>query len=292
MNTAEAIVAGTIANLESKCTLLREELVFRKLATDAEIAALWPGGESNKGSEGADSELSCWIYAFANLLLLRKTSKEEAAGAATRARDEAEEEVLKALDDSPEIVTLPVRDGDQYLTVAVYPKSYVTLDFMASHDARIEWLVGRREKVRGSAMAIAPDLLDRAGQEIAFQYGLLCWVATHEGPGLPFPPRETPDELPQWVSALSPKDLHAIHSAFVKVNLIRLHLLYSLLGHIADDGNAARPSWTTFFALRSEDTGVPASVLMRDRSLGSQIAQALIVAEQRLRSAPQPERAA
>ena len=168
--------------------------------------------------------------------------------------------------------------------MSVYPKSFDALDFIAQRDRCIQWLVEQREKIATRAIALTPGLLDAVGSEISYQHGLIAWAATHAGAGLPFPDREPPALLPAAIEDLGPNDYLVIYQAFVKVNASRLYTLKLMLDARLSDSQTKAPSWLTFFASRADEShgNATAEMLMRDRSLGSQIATALLAAETRL----------
>lgn len=256
--------------IEERCCVMRDTLRARAAANPEELEAYWPGGAENRGDG-----VRAWIFCNANYTRfcdrLSGVKEERARG--------AEADVVAALRDAPEYAEL---DGE---SVLVYPKSFDALDFIAQRDRRIQWLVEQREKIASRAIALTPGLLDAIGNEIVFQYGLIIWASTHEGAKLPFDSRNAPDTLPDWITALSPTDYLMIYQAFVKVNTERIFVLKLMLDARLSEKQSKvskAPSWLTFWASRAEDAGVGADVLMRDRSLPSQIAQALLAAESKL----------
>lgn len=246
-----------------------DTLRHRALATEDELNGYWPGG-----AENPDLTIKGWVFCFANYTRFAGRIEKPSANS-----DAAEADVLAALRDSPERVTLS--DGkDQY----AHPKSFEALDWIAQRDRRITWLVEQREKVASRAIAKTPGLLDAVGNELTFQTGLMVWVATHEGCGLPFPSRVVPEELPEWIEEINPLDSLRIRQAFMQVNAVRLHALQLQLAArlTAKEKATQQPAlWTTFFATRAEETGIGSDVLMRDRSLGSQLAAALVTSDSR-----------
>lgn len=246
---------------------MADTLRFRELASVDELASYWPGG-----SENQDETIEGWIYCYASYTRFCDRIPEPGASVSPDAQDA----VIAALRDEPEAVELSTGE-----TRFAYPKSFDALDFIAQRDRRITWLAKQREKIAEQALAKEPGLLDAIGNEITFQFGLIVWAATHEGPSLPFSSRVPPEDVPEWVEQLGPNDLTKIHGAFSRVNAVRLWSLHQQLGQRAGRDGDKAASWQTFFATRSEDSHVPADVLMRDRSLPSQLASALLTADAR-----------
>lgn len=256
--------------MKERCGIIAETLRFRGLASEQELAAYLPGGSENDQA----NELEAWIFTVSNYT--RLCDRIPDPGESSTATRESEDAVIAALRDAPEAVTLSNSE-----TVFAYPKSFDALDFIAQRDRRITWLVEQRDKVAQRAIAKQPGLLDAIGNEITYQFGLIVWAATHEGPSLPFKGRVPPEDLPEWIERLSPNEYTSLNGAFVRVNAVRLWTLHQQLdARLGKDGDKPS-SWQTFFATRSEDAHVGADVLMRDRSLPSQLAAALLTADAR-----------
>jgi hypothetical protein len=267
-----------LPELKERTAFLEESVRLEKLATDEEIAAYKPGGEENPAKD-----LGGWVFWFAQLVRFcgRKELKEAQASIASKG---AERTVLDALRDAPEYVELqPVADGPPR-RMAAHPKGFEALDFLDRHDQVIAWLNQQRAKLLLLPAPISAEPLAAVSRETLFQYGLIAFAVTHAGAGLPFPAGDPPAELPESIRELSPIDLIQLHGAFIRANVIRLHALYALLEMQLGETSNERLSWATFFSTRAEETGEPAQMLMRDRSLASQIAAALIAAEARKRA--------
>lgn len=276
--TDRLTVSAAIRELKEKCAFIRENLLYKKVVTEEDVAAYWPGGEENHGTD-----LQGWIFCYANYVRFCDRLDSGYAGN-TSAADEADRAILEALSDQPVTVELPPLNGDaEPRRVSVYPKSFVALDWLDKRDRHIAWLVEQRKKLLALPSAVSADALEAVGVETSYQYGLIISAVVHPGPELPFDPENLPRETPAWISKLSPVAILRIYEAFVQGNIVRLHSLYVLLKE-KDETNHERPSWRTFFATRSEDSSIPTAVLMRNRSLQGQIATAIVAAEARERA--------
>lgn len=255
--------------LEERCQRIAGTLRFRAssgnvVATEQELAAYWPGGEENK-----DKDLRAWIFCYANYVRFNARTAEQ-----PNAPDANSDEIIRALADTPEAVSL-LGGG----TMACYPKSFIALQFIERCDARIEWLCNKRDLLLKRNSRNDLELIARVNEEIAYEYGVVVWAATHKAPGLPFSEVDQGQvEIPEEIRSLTPIDLLSLRNGFIRVNALSLHALIHLMKGDAA-GDDSRRGWKTFFAIKESETGVPASALMRDRSLVSQVASSLLVAD-------------
>lgn len=268
-----------LRGLKEKCAFLEEDVRLRKLATDDELDAYRPGG-----AENLNTDLGAWVFWYATLV--RFNGRREYTEARTEAATaNAQGTILDALMDRPKSVELQAIDGAAPRTVAAYPKSFEALSFIDSRDRNIVWLNSMSRKLLERDLSVTADALSKVDREVLYQYGLLIWSVTHAGAGLPFPAEDPPATLPDWIRELSSVDIIRIHGAYVEANILRIHSLYFLLeirtGSTEPDN---RLSWATFFSSRAVDTGIEPRALMRDRSLASQIAAALVAADERTRA--------
>lgn len=258
--------------LKEKCDLIAQTLRFGGLASEQDLADYLPGGAENND---ASSEIKAWIFCYANYIRFCERIGEDGD---TRREQAVEDDVIAALRDAPEVVTL--QGSTDAFTVSVYPKSFDALDFIAQRERRIEWLIEQREKIARRSLAKTPGLLDAVGSEITYQYGLIVWSVTNPGPRLPFDDREIPDSLPDWIADLSPTDILLLNRAFQRVNAVRLFALKMQLdARDTRKDEDRRSSWSSFFGTRAEQSHIDAGVLMRDKSLVSQLAAALLNAD-------------
>ncbi len=269
---------GFLPSLKERCALIDETVRYKKLATDDELAAYKPGGEENQAKD-----LGAWVFYFANLVrfLGREEMKEVRRDIAG---DGAQRTVLDALRDAPVYLELQPIGEAEPRKLAAYPKSFESLLEIDLHDQAINWLNEQSQKLRGLPIPVSAEALAAVDREILHQYQLIVFSATHPGAGLPFPADDPPKVLPEWIRELNPVDVFRIHRAFITCNVIRLQSLYMLLELKIGETQPDRLSWATFFSTRAEESGIEPQTLMRDRSLGSQIATALIAAEARERA--------
>lgn len=252
--------------LEERCRFIADTLRFRQLASEKELADYLPGGEQNK-----DKTVRGWIFCYANFVRFCDRIPDENTPKRT---PESDDEVIRALADTPEVVALT-----SGATITVYPKSFIALQYIERCDARIAWLTRKREQLIARDGRDDLELTERINDEVAYEYSVMAWIATHTGPQMPFEEFEQRNaELPPHIVQLSTIDVLSIRNAFVRVNAARLLALTHLLKD-GEKGDGSRLSWQTFFALKEDEKEVPASTLMRDRSLCSQVASSILVAD-------------
>lgn len=269
---------GFLPDLKERCAFVEEAVRYKELASDAELKAYKPGGEENP-----DRSQRAWVFWFANLV--RFNAREELKEARREIASEgAERIILEALMDAPVYVDLQPIGDEEPRRIAAHPKSYEALVFIDRRDRNISWLNEQARKLLLLPPPTSSEALATVDRETLHQYGLIVFAVTHAGAGVPFPADDPPKVLPDWIRELSTVDVIRIHSAYLQVNVLRLHALYALLEMKIGEAEPNRLTWATFFSTRAEETGVPPQSLMRDRSVGSQIAAALIAAEARNRA--------
>jgi len=278
----EMTMDALVANLRDKIDFMRGTLEFKKLVREEDVAPYMPGGELNQGPAPMS-----WIVAYARMIALCQRMPEEDMPSAER--EKAEQAVLDAMANVPVPVELEGSADGPRVTVHVFPQSFLALERFDLHDRVIGWLTEQRTKLLEQSMSVTGDALLVVGAEIIRQYALIAWAATHPDPGLPPGFTDAEAQPPEWLSSVTPIDLIRIHAAFVEVNLIRLHSLYSLLNVSGGSGDERR-NWRTWFATRSEDSNVPVDVLMRDRTVGSLVATAMIAADVRQKAIEQSKK--
>jgi hypothetical protein len=190
-------------------------------------------------------------------------------------REEAEEEVLRALRDEPQ--SLMLASGE---TVQVYPKSFEALLWFRDKDFVVEYLHTRITALRQAIEegTLTPEqcpqprkLLSDGEAELGLQLAMLCYAACQPGASVDRVAAEDPS---QEFRELHPLDLFRIMKAFQEVNAKRLTPIPLLLG--PGDGkpkNDKVMGWNIFFATTAKHYKVDVRELMRDRSLVSLLAQ-------------------
>lgn len=261
-------IRGLVRELEERCRLIADTLRFRAstgnaVVTELDLASYWPGGEENK-----ESDVRAWIFCYANYVRFNAQAEDRFAAATP-----SDDDVIKALADEPQSVTL--QSGT---TLKVYPKSFTALQRLDRWDARIAWLVRRRDVLASRDSADDIELLERLDEEISLQYGLLVAAATHPAPTLP-DETELLELAKRTIAMISPVDLVILRRAHITVNALRLQMLKHHLKAAGGDPPEGHQSWQTFFVMREDDSHTPATVLMNDRSLTSQLASTVLAAD-------------
>jgi hypothetical protein len=266
--------------LKERCSRLRDSLPATGVVTDAEIAAVWPGG-----AENPKRNLEAWIrcseqlHGFAGRIRNKLDDREVSVAERRRA-------VIEALADKPEGV--PLFDGTR---LTVYPKSYVALEAIQERSTQIAALIDGHKLLQEYKPETSADvdamreLAPRIWSELGYLQRVIAWIATTEGPGLPFSESDTAPEPPEQFALLHPADLYAIAEAFQRVNVKRLLAIDSTRS------NDTRPDWSVFIANLADGLNKPTPYVMRDVSLASAIAgaaerargqeQALVAAERK-----------
>lgn len=238
-----------------RCEVLEKHVRSRRLATDEELAEYRP-------AKGSRDELFAWVYFYAQLIrFCGRIETKELDGS------EADGVILAALHGDPLAVTLA-----SGTVVQVHAKSLHALLHFQARDRRLLWLTSQFSTLRESQDPADLALLERVGAELAYQNLLLAWMATHEGPGLPYDSEPWSDEqdarpeLPPHIAALEPWDVLRIHRAFIERNSTCLQALERLTDPPKGDAGG-RPSWSVFIGQLSVRYKVDAKRLMRDHSL-------------------------
>lgn len=274
-----------LRKLTADCETLAGSLTHQRLATAADLAPHQPGG-----AENADEGFAGWLRYYAKLHRIHAIKAEAPAVSPVVVADAIAKDRLRLAALNEEPVTVATSAGDRQ----VYPKSKWALDEVAECERRIGFLSTHRDRVEGSAQtAEALDLLHRIDVEIGYQLALLAWIATTEGPGLPYDPFHVTQATPPGdLLELSPIDLLGIQRGFVEANLVRLLALREQTK--APKPDDPPPMWSGFYAGRAHETGVPARTLYRDRSLAGLVAESAITAEahEKAREEAERERAA
>lgn len=270
-----------LRKLEADCETLASTIVHQRFATADELAPHRPGG-----GENADDGPAGWLRYYAKLHRIHAVRAEAPATSPVLVADAMARDRLKlsALNEEPIAIATSV--GER----RVFPKSKWALDAMAECERRIGYLSERRDAIEAEGPSgLTLDLVKRIDIEMGYQLALIVWVATTEGPGLPFEPftAMTP-AVPAEVMELSPLDCLAIQRAFVECNLLRLLALREQTK--APKPGESVPMWSGFYAGRAHATGIPARTLYRDRSLPGLVAESAITGEEQEKARDEAER--
>ena len=267
-------MAISVRALRAQCGALADDLTRNGQASLEEVRAVEPGGADNPKRDG-----SAWVRCYGQLQLMRgraqgSTNNAGRAGAAdVRAADAL---ALAALAEQPS----PVSSAPG---LRVYPKSFATL----MHCHAREMLVGHLARVVGQANRHgAPDdvvsILEEAAAELSYQSRLLAWIATSEGPALPFDEAAPRPEIPPVIADLSALVVLDINRGFATVNWSSLRAMEALITPDPDDGTPSkRLAWSPFFGTLSLELGVSPLELLRNRSLASVLASTKLAASSR-----------
>ncbi|GAB1344793.1 hypothetical protein [Gemmatimonas sp.] len=256
----------TAKELRARCRSIREQLIGQQLATAEEIAAVWPGGESNYGLG-----MTGWIECYAQLT--RFAGRLETSGAAQSAAQSAQlESVVRAASSrAPKPVVLSCGD------YAVHPKSAHTLAFLDSLEAVQRPLV-RLMVTRAQDETLEPGELDALlPMARSLAQRTWAWVLLSPGVGLPF---EDNAQLvpPAWTEQLTPEDLLTIYFAHREIHAEAVAIMSAAIPH--DGGPVqSRLSLSGFLTGYASEHGLPPSQLMRQWSLPESVAAALASAE-------------
>lgn len=268
----------TRRELIERCERLEAHVRHQQLATAAELAEyrpprwVWVAAGPGQPRKRRAVPIFRWVFYYAQLVrFCGRIESRETVGM------EADAAILQALRCEPKSVPL---GGD--LVLEVHPKSFNALLNVHARDKLLHWL-----NVRYAALADAEhgaealQFLERVAAEISYQYGLLAWTATADGPGLPFDPRadERPD-VPPALRTLEPFQLFRLHQAFIEVNAARLQALERLVSPAAEEGPTARPTWSGFFSNLAMKWEVDPQVLMADHALVKLLAMVKLAAPQ------------
>lgn len=256
--------------LEVRATAVAEHLSARKLATQSEIEACY--------TEAEEPELKIALAYAALRVLLHDRAPDNHDKKTRRAR--ADRVILDALRGASIAVTLsePINDMRE---VSVHPKSLNAIVELGERDAVIGYYNAGLDALRGLIKSNGdsnPDRVDylvRGVREVTYQRQLCAWIATHPGPGLPFPEDATAPELPTWVRHLSTVDLLLIYKAHEEVNAGRLAALQAL-PRGRSNGDDTERGWGVYLANLASLLNRTAEQLSRDQSLAALFAQSYV----------------
>lgn len=251
------------ADVTRRCRELRDVLVRRRVATDEEIAAYWPGGAANQEAHRRGR----WIYCYANLIRMMGRTE-------TRAHDaDIDRTLAAALAAEPQRVECA--DG---VTRAVYPKSYHSLRWLDALDRSVVDLGRMLLELEDSEEATRALMVAPLAESLAVR--LWAWTITEGGPDgpatLPFDEAQAP-EPPEWTKALTPGDVLSLARAHAEVNARRLRIISEAFP--AEAGGSGRLTLSGFLGTAAQELGARPADVLRRWSLGEVFAQAVTAAE-------------
>lgn len=268
--------------LATDCETLVSTLLHQRLASPEDLDPYRPGGADNSatGWQG-------WLRFYAKLHRLHAIKAEAPATAPVLVADAVAKDRLRlaALNEEP-VVVETASSGPR----RVSPKSKWALDEVAECERRIGFLSAHRDRLDDAEQTgESLDLMRRLDLELGYQLALIAWIATTDGPGMPYDPHGAIlPVIPGEVLDLSPLDLLAIQRAFVEANLLRLMVLREQTK--APKPGDAPPMWSGFYAGRAHESGIAARTLYRDRSLAGLVAESAITAQEQEKARQDAER--
>jgi hypothetical protein len=254
-----AACRSTLAKeIRERCNLYELHCRARKLATDDELADFRPGGKEN--DSGDEWEYGRWLFNLARFMAREQDKAKEVAD------PEREAGVLAGLDAAPQSLRLLTPVGD-ITHLDVHPKGMHALLAMHGFDYNLKWLTDRVKAMQLEASADAAVFLGDVLEEIAYQTALAVWVATFEGPDVPWNGTRPPLDLPPWTLAVDPVDVRRLNVVFWRVNAVRLTLLRDDIEEQDRPDDRTPMTWSVFMGSLAMEKGQPVSVLMRNVSL-------------------------
>lgn len=239
---------------------MRDALLARGGATEAEISPWAPGG-----AENADRGLVGWIEFWGHLKYLHGVETERDGAMGERKEAKAAATALAALRRQP--IPIPgVTLAGAPLPLQVHPKGALALTEVALLDWLLGWFVAvggvgeRHQRV---------DLQEDAARGQVRTHAILVWILTHPGPGMPYPAYTAPPDPPLWALQLDPVDLLSVLAAHKEVNGGRLACL-ELLTH---GRGGPRVSWAAIVAADAERAHSEAYRLMAETTMVERLVQ-------------------
>lgn len=228
----------TIAFLKERCAEYRTVFLGDGTASAEEMDPYWPGGDENPHA-GLDG----WVLTYGRCLWLlgRAIGKERAIADASRlGTNDAQK--LQALHSEPESVELLGRtpEGAPH-RVIVYPKSGLALEHIGAATLILAHLRDQLEVLEAHGGPDDLDAIVEAREHVGYFERLCCWIATHPGPGLPYPRGVKRPEIPETIEQFSPLDYFLVAQACQRVNVARLQALE------ASESSDKRPDWPAFY---------------------------------------------
>lgn len=235
------------------------------IATSDELAAVWPGGRSNR-YEGIDA----WVWCFAQLTgFARRLEARDAAQHSDEKEDRVRAVIAAAQRAQPESVTLA--DGS---TRAVYPKGIWALSYL---EALGHVTAGVLTALVG-LVAAGTELEQLVELQLTQTKAVRvwAWILATPGASVPWPDGATELDLPDWTSTLTPQDLLAIDLAHRKVHGERMAIMAHLFP--PEPGETSRLAIGGMLAAYQYDKGLTQDA-MRLLSVGEVVAGAVATAE-------------
>jgi hypothetical protein len=252
--------------LRAESQVLERAVLSARLSTKEALAPHRPGGAENPGKDARG-----WFSYYRHLVRVHARA-DRSSPSATVDREAADRNVLNALRAEPVRVNLVPRLDGAEPVLYVYAKSLDALLHITALDRQLAWFTRQHALLVAMGTPDAIALLPRATAEISYTYGLLSWIVTTPGPGLPYLIDAERPELPAHIVALEPWDIVRIVEAHHK-HLLRVHAVSQLIDERSqNEEGGSRPSWSMFAANAAEMFGADPVVITRDRPLAALLA--------------------
>lgn len=248
----------TAEDLDAACVPLLDQVRVRRLASDAEVAALVPATHDDVWAW-----LTCYGQLRAWLARPVETADDHAAADAL---------VTRAITEAPIVVA-------EVPGAVVYPKSFATLAQLHILALQLDRFTAAVQQ-RTAADATLDDLDDAVNVITACTYvqQLLLWAWITPGPGLPWAVEEAQPEVPVHVQNLSASDAMHIARAVTAFDG-QLAALQVLLDPVPVSRGGRRPSWSALFEALGAEAHIDPRDLAVTHSLGKVLAMTRLASE-------------
>lgn len=272
------MTALKVGALKAQCKALADDLLQIGAASAEAVTRVRPGGDENPHRDGA-----AWLRFYGQLQLLRGRSQSShsshASAAGTEGNPGDDSLTLAALAGAPAVIRVAGADR------GVYPKSLSALLHCHARDIVLGKLATLLAALKDAdANDEHADLVAEAIDEIDYHTQVLCWIALHEGPGLPFPAHERQPVVPEEMRALGPLNVLEINRAFARVNWVNLRAMQSLIApdpESESSSSSQRPSWSIFMGALAIELHEDPTTLIERRALVSVMASTSLAASSR-----------
>lgn len=252
-----------LRDLQQRCRLIEQHVRARSLATAAELDAYRPGGENNKDKRGWGP----WCFYYHNLGRFngrderRQLNPEDSAADTAALMEMAEVPGQAMLTKDPSWPEKPV-------TVSVYPKSMYALFHLRAYEEALDQVAFWMNQASAIRTPKALAIMPRALEALHYEYSVLCWILTTEGPDLPFTDPMTPPEPPADFRKWMVEDFIEVAKVNMYVNGGRMQKAKQLCRSTREEGVATRPVFSVLLASLGLEHNLGWRGFLRDRSLG------------------------
>lgn len=260
----------TVRQLKAQCQTLAEDLLQQGQSSADALLTIKPGGAAN-----AKRDTWAWVRYYGQLQILRGRAQGPDGSGARPAHPSDDATILEALAARPVVV-----QGLGATRYTVHPKSLGALLECHAREAVLAKLTTLLATLKDlDAHDEHASLIAEAVEELGYHTRLLVWIATTDGPGLPFPRGERRPTLPADVADLDPVTVLELNRAFARVNWANLRALESLVSPDPEaGGERKRPSWSVFMGALAIELHEDPVTLIEHRALVSVMASMQLAA--------------